>query len=802
MDADPLIGRTLARRFRLDRCIGRGGMATVYAAFDEKTSRDVAVKVLKRELSRDPMVTKRFEREAKAAAKLDHPNTIRIVDHGVDGAEAFIAMELASGRDLLKALGEERPMGQKRAALIGAQICDALEAAHEMGIVHRDLKPENVMLVTGPGGPDHVKVLDFGIAKIMEAKPVASRADADDPPSYITQTALTRAGTIVGTPAYMSPEQCRGGELDRRSDLYACGVLLYQLLTAELPFTGETPLHTAMRHIHAQPRPPSELRADLDPALERTVLKALAKSPGDRQQSAAELSRELRAIAATLPGPSTGKPYDAPPPDARDGAATEGTSQLVGGPLGGTPLRAVRLGGPVAVPVGRAADVLLEPSSDERAASDGDDDDEPRTFLMKPEDTPTGQPTPALPSPAVMRRTLVGVAEAMGAASMLSSVKRPAERASPGDDRVPTIDEWTSQVTPPPSHPRAPTRDATTRTSEGDARKSSGGAAKASAAQRAPGFLLRTQRSRTTTDAAGPTRSPSTGAVPAARIEARPSPTTSARPPGATASRVARTTETGLTPTHVGRPIPSAEPSDELGNSTFRMAGHESVALAEAPRESQVEAGDSDDEPRTFIRASDDAKPNTTTLVMEESSVREPMAQALGAAPPSVVIDASVGAERADPLRALRATAPVKRSALGEHAEADNRLQQLRATMKMPARGIEGAEEGASAQGASRAKQTLASSGVMPTERAQPQPPSQRGAAFGDTGSGVVPSPFRSLPASGWTEPTQVTKPKPTPKPRGVRLLDELPGTMGLLIGIGIGLGIAAGAVIAVILWR
>ncbi len=798
MDADPLLGRTLARRFRLDRCIGRGGMATVYAAFDAESGGEVAVKVLKRELSRDPMVTKRFEREAKAAAKLDHAHTIRILDHGVDGAEAYIAMELADGRDLLKALGEERPMGQKRAALIAAQICDALEAAHEKGIVHRDLKPENVMLVAGPSGPDHVKVLDFGIAKIVEAKPVAARAESDDPPSYVTQTALTRVGTIVGTPAYMSPEQCRGGELDRRSDLYACGVLLYQLLTGELPFTGETPLHTAMRHIHAPPRPPSELRSDLDPALEQTVLKALAKSPDERHQSARELSRELRSIAARLPGPSHGRPYERPTRTEQREQAIDGTSQLVGGPLGGTPLRAVRLGGPVAVPVGSAADALLGAPADAPAGAPDDDDDEPRTFLMQPEDTPTGAPTPALPSAAVMRRTLVGVPEAMGAASMLSSAKRPAQEAGLRITREPTSDDRASALPPPPSNPRAPAQPLGRGAANPDDERQ-GGAAKEPAAARPAASLRSTQRSRVPNEGAAAARGPERVAVPTAKLEARPSPGAAARPVGGAARSSPRPTETGLTPTHVGRPLPSAEPSVDLGNSTVRMTGNESAALVESLEIERADSPDSDDEPQTFIRPTDDGRPKTTTLVMEEASVREHMARVLGAAPPSVVIEASVGAERADPLLALRATAPLKRPEPSERP-ARSGLDELKATTRMPARGPESTDASARLEGAGREKRTLASSGVVPVERA-PQAP-QGGVGFGDTGSGVVPSPFRALPASGWTEPTQVSKSKAKPKPRGMRLLDELPGTMGLLIGIGIGLGIAAGAVIAVILWR
>lgn len=298
-----LIGRTIAGRYTIERCIGRGGMASVFAARQEAEPREVAIKIMKRELMKDATVVKRFRREAKAAAMLDHPNTVKILDYGVDGEDAYIAMELAKGKDLFQALAEDRPMTQTRSALIVAQVGAALSAAHAQGIVHRDLKPENVMLVASrdvPGG-ELVKVLDFGIAKILDAPGDAKPTPAGVARRTETSTNLTRAGTVVGTPAYMSPEQCRGGELDGRSDVYSSGVLLYQLLTGQLPFMGETPLHTAMRHIHAPPRPPSEVRAGLAPALERIVLKALSKLPTDRQQSAEELRQELLAVVDGLP---------------------------------------------------------------------------------------------------------------------------------------------------------------------------------------------------------------------------------------------------------------------------------------------------------------------------------------------------------------------------------------------------------------------------------------------------------------------------------------------------------------------
>ena len=270
---DPLLGRTVDGRYRVVAPLGKGGMATVYRAVDEQSGATIALKVLRRDLTKNALVLRRFEREAKAAQKLRHPNILEVFAWGVEGETAYIAMHLAEGRDLLRTLARERPMRQERAARLVAQVCSALALAHASGIVHRDLKPENVMVVPdadAPGG-ERAVVLDFGIAKVLAPpKPEnASPEELAELTKELTRTALTRAGTIVGTPAYMSPEQCKGAEVDGRSDLYTCGVLLYQLLTGELPFVAESPLHTAMKHLQAEPRRPSELRADLDPELER-----------------------------------------------------------------------------------------------------------------------------------------------------------------------------------------------------------------------------------------------------------------------------------------------------------------------------------------------------------------------------------------------------------------------------------------------------------------------------------------------------------------------------------------------------
>ncbi len=237
----------------------------------------------------------RFRREAKAAARIVHPNTVKILDHGVDGELLYIAMELLAGQDLFETLVLERRLDEARAARILVEVADALVTAHERGVVHRDLKPENIMLLRDPADPsrEDVKVLDFGIAKIL---------DFDTPSLDGTgiHTALTGVGTVVGTPAYMSPEQCRGEPIDTRSDVYTCGILLYQLVSGRLPFTAENAMDLAVMHVRAPPAPLESVVPAVSPKLAAVVATALAKWPSQRQQSAAELRDSLRTVLPEL----------------------------------------------------------------------------------------------------------------------------------------------------------------------------------------------------------------------------------------------------------------------------------------------------------------------------------------------------------------------------------------------------------------------------------------------------------------------------------------------------------------------
>jgi eukaryotic-like serine/threonine-protein kinase len=318
MTADsPLIGRTLADRFTITELLGEGGMATVYRATQTAEPHQVAVKVMHAEFLADPTFAKRFEREARAVARLNHENTVRVLHTGLDGARPYMVMELIDGEELFEVLRAERSLSEVLAAAIVMQVCEALEDAHALGIVHRDLKPENIMLLrdaaaaTAAKGRDpstlRVKVLDFGLAKIVARTPTSQPSSSESSPSSIGgRTALTTAGTLLGTPEYMSPEQCRADEMiDARSDIYSCGVMLYRMVAGRVPFGGDAhPLQTAARHIREEPVRPAALVQSIHPGLEAIILMALSKSPGDRQQRA----RQLRdALARILPELSTAR---------------------------------------------------------------------------------------------------------------------------------------------------------------------------------------------------------------------------------------------------------------------------------------------------------------------------------------------------------------------------------------------------------------------------------------------------------------------------------------------------------------
>ncbi len=287
-------GRVLGGRYRLDSLLASGGMGEVYRATRLHIGDEVAVKVLRAELVDNAVTRERFQREARAAARLRHPNAVVIHDFGeeADGV-AYIVMELLDGRSLRQVLDDEGVLEPVRVHHLLAQICAVLAEGHKLGIIHRDLKPENVIAAERPGMAEQVKLLDFGIAKLLDK----------EQDSGMLEPALTKVGTFLGTPSYMSPEQCQGEAVDERSDIYSLGVVLYELLSGQLPFTAKTPTGVAIKHVMEAPKPLREQRPDLSEAIEAVVLRALEKKPEDRQATAHILAREF-AAAVQLSAPS------------------------------------------------------------------------------------------------------------------------------------------------------------------------------------------------------------------------------------------------------------------------------------------------------------------------------------------------------------------------------------------------------------------------------------------------------------------------------------------------------------------
>ncbi|HLY94898.1 MAG TPA: Stk1 family PASTA domain-containing Ser/Thr kinase [Gaiellaceae bacterium] len=272
--SDALIGSLFDGRYHVLRKLGAGGMANVYLAEDQELGRRVAIKILNDRHANDEQFVERFRREAKNAAGLSHPSIVSIYDRGEAEGTYYIAMEYLEGRSLKELIVSRGPAPVNVAIEYARQILQALRFAHLKGIVHRDIKPHNV-LVDGDG---RLKVTDFGIARAGTSQ-------------------MTEAGSIVGTAQYLSPEQARGAAVDQRSDVYSLGIVLYELLTGDVPFSGDTPVEIAMKHLSQTPEPPSALRSEVPHDLDLVVMRALAKDPEDRYQSAEEMEADLARVA-------------------------------------------------------------------------------------------------------------------------------------------------------------------------------------------------------------------------------------------------------------------------------------------------------------------------------------------------------------------------------------------------------------------------------------------------------------------------------------------------------------------------
>ncbi len=324
---DSLPGRLIAGNFRVERLIGQGAMGNVYKAEQLSLGKAVAVKVLHPHLMSDDKLVGRFKREAKSASRLNHPNSIQIIDSGQDAdGTLYIAMELLSGRDLAQVIRDDFPLPLPRVVRIMTQVMSALDEAHAQGVIHRDLKPSNIMLIERRGEQDFVKVCDFGIAKATT--PDGKDQDED------RQQMLTIQGLVCGTPEYMSPEQARAEPLDGRADLYSAAIILYQLITGDIPYKADSPMGIVSRHLAEVPMAPSRRRPDLPipKSIDEVILRGMEKSREARYPTAIAFRAALEAVVSATQGQYTPVPpslSSAAPTTPAFGAVTPPPTALI-----------------------------------------------------------------------------------------------------------------------------------------------------------------------------------------------------------------------------------------------------------------------------------------------------------------------------------------------------------------------------------------------------------------------------------------------------------------------------------------
>lgn len=390
--------RRVGGRYRLAEPLARGGMASVYRGRDEQLERDVAIKLMRSELGDDPKVLRRFEAEARRAASISHPNLVAVYDVGSEDGTPYIVMEIVEGGDLSSAVAREGPMDPRRAARIGADVADGLAAAHAAGVIHRDVKPGNILL--DPDG--RARVADFGIA----------RAIGDE--------SLTATGAMLGSVEYFSPEQARGERATAATDIYALGVVLYELVTGARPFTGDSPYAVATARLRQAPPDPREVNPDVPDELAGIIQRAMATDPAARHESAAKLRAELLGWLDGAPErPATSVlAATAPAAQPAEGAAGRGRRRdraawLLGaaglvilGLVGYVGMRALAgddapVGGTLDVLVGTPGGVAILPSESPRPTTTP-----APTPTASPVPTPesTSSPEPSSPPPATPRR--------------------------------------------------------------------------------------------------------------------------------------------------------------------------------------------------------------------------------------------------------------------------------------------------------------------------------------------------------------------------------------------------------------
>jgi eukaryotic-like serine/threonine-protein kinase len=443
-EAPAMIGREIAGRYRMLAKLGEGGMGAVFRAEQISLKRTVAVKLLRPDILGNQLLLRRFNAEAEAVAKLSHPNTVNIYDFGQDAdGTLFIAMEYIEGRSLRTVVQHEAPLGPRRALAIAAQVAASLADAHAHAIVHRDLKPDNVMLQDRGRERDIARVLDFGIAKLR-----------DD--TRATQVAMTQQGDMLGTPQYMAPEQIRAEPIDGRTDIYALGCLIYEMVTARLPHEGPTVMALLSKHLLEQPVPPSQRRPELGLPIEldRLVLGAMAKDPAARPPTMETFGEQIAGVLARQPA----EPRSAQRSAVGPAAAAPMFTPHAPGSSPGAPLSSPGAPGlpPASTPIAYSA-------------------------LSVPPGLPSPSPVPppprfAIPPPPSRKKATVALAAilAVGAIAAVgivvarsagSAAKAPGDAAaSPGHDQrdpaaTPASDPWAPAATPasdPWAQPSAP----------------------------------------------------------------------------------------------------------------------------------------------------------------------------------------------------------------------------------------------------------------------------------------------------------------------------------------------------------